>query len=140
MLLASRPVILKEPAEPSEGDPSTYGGYPDYDSAYNHFGEALLGWKDGIENDARYRAKRLGAGFAESETQELLANFAVPILFDMDPRYVPLSAGHTAGARFGHAVEGLWVTHTDAGSRIVNLPVLGGTVGAAFLAKEVHCP
>ncbi len=140
VLLASRPVIPKEPAEPVQGDQSTYGGYPDYDSAYNHFGQALLGWKDGIENDARYRAKRLGAGFAESETQELLANLALPVLFDMDPRYVPLGAGHAAGARFGHAVEGLWVTHTDAGSRTVNLPVLGGTAGAALLAKEAYYP
>ncbi len=140
VLLASRPVIPKEPAEPVEDDPSTYDGYPNYDSAYNHYGDTLLAWKDGIENDVRYRATRLGAGFAESETQELLANLVLPVLFDLDPRYVPLGAGHTTGARFGHAVEGLWVTHTDAGNRTVNLPVLGGTLGAAFLAKDVYYP
>ncbi len=137
-LLASRPTILKEPAEPVEDDPSTYHGYPDYNSAYNHYGDSVLAWKDGIENDVRYRATRLAGGFAESETQELLANFAIPVLFDLDPRYVPLGAGHTSGARFGHAMEGLWMTHTDAGNRTVNLPVLGGTVGAAYLAKEVY--
>lgn len=140
VLLASRPVIPKEPAEPVANDPSTYNGYTNYDSAYNHYGDALLAWKDGIENDVRYRATRLGAGFAESETQELLANLALPVLFDLDPRYVPLGAGHAAGQRFGHAIEGLWVTHTDAGNRTVNLPVLGGTLGAAFLAKDVYYP
>ena len=139
-LLASRPVIPPEPNEPVEGDPSTYGGYPNYDSAYNHYGDIVLAWKDGIENDVRYRATRFAGGLAESETQMMLGNLVIPILFDMDPRYVPLGAGHTAGQRFGHAVEGLWITHTDKGDRMINLPILGGTVGAAFLAKEVYYP
>ena len=55
-LLASRPVIPHEPVEPVVGDPSTWHGYPNYDTAYDHYGDSLLGWKDGIENDVRYRA------------------------------------------------------------------------------------
>ncbi len=139
-LLASRPVIPPEPTEPVRGDTSTYAGYPNYDAAYNHYGDTVLAWKDGIENDVRYRARRFAGGLAESETQATLQNLAIPILFDMDPRYVPLGAGHPAGQRLGHAIEGLWITHTDKGERMVNLPVLGGTAGAAFLAKEVYYP
>ena len=132
-------MIPKEPVEPT-GDPKTWNGYPSYDSAYDHYGDSELAWKDRIENDVRYRARRFAGGFSESETQMLLGNLVIPIVFDMDPRYVPLGAGHGTGQRFGHALEGLWMTHTDNGNRTVNLPLLGGTVGAAFLAKEVYYP
>ncbi len=139
-LIASLPHIPTEPNEPVEGDATTYAGYPNYDSAYNHYGDTVLAWKDGIENDVRYHARRFVGGFAESETQMLLGNLVIPVAFDMDPRYVPLGAGHPASQRFAHAVEGLWIAHTDSGSRTVNLPVLGGTFGTAVIAKEAYYP
>ncbi len=138
-LIASMPTIPSEPVEPN-GDPATWNGYPNYESAYDHYGDTVLAWKDGLENNVRYHARRFAGGLSESETEMVLQNFALPVVFSMDPRYVPLGAGHSAGQRFAHAIEGLWVTHTDAGTRTVNLPVLGGTFGAALLAKEAYYP
>ncbi len=138
-LIASMPTIPSEPVEPN-GDPATWHGYPSYGSAYDHYGDTLLGWKDNIENNGRYHARRFAGGLSESESEMLLQNLAIPVAFSMDPRYVPLGSDHPTGQRFAHAVEGLWITHTDSGARTVNLPVLGGTFGAALLAKEAYYP
>ena len=139
LLIAGIPSIPSEPVEPTF-DSSTWHGYATYDDAYSHYGDTVLTWKDGIENDARYHARRFAGGLSESETQTLLGNLLIPVVLNMDPRYVPLGSDHPAGQRFAHAVEGLWVTHTDSGKRTINLPVLGGTFGAALLAKEAYYP
>ena len=133
-------LIQNRPQDPVYNNPGTWNGDPTYNQAYNDYGQDLLTWKDQVENNARYHARRLAGGASEAETQTLLGNLAIPVLFDVDPRYVPLGAGYSSGERFGHALEGLVVSHTDSGAKTVNLPVLGGTVGAAFLAKEVYYP
>ncbi len=138
-LIASMPDIPEQPTEPTL-DPATWHGYSNYDAAYDHYANTVLGWKDSLEDGLRYHGHRLAGGISESETQMLLGNFVIPVAFNMDPRYVPLGAGHPAGRRFGHAIEGLWVGHTDSGNRTLNLPLLGGTVGAALLAKEAYYP
>jgi hypothetical protein len=53
---------------------------------------------------------------------------------------LPLGPGYGAGHRIGHALRGLVMTHTDSGAMTVNAPLLGGTVGAAFAAKELYYP
>jgi hypothetical protein len=58
----------------------------------------------------------------------------------MDPRYLPLGPGNGAGRRIGHALRGLVLTHMDSGAMTVNAPLLGGTVGAAYLARELYYP
>ncbi len=133
-------LIENRPQDPKRSDPSTWNGDTTYDAAYNDYGSRLLGWKDQVENNLRYHGRRFAGGLAEAETQTTLQNLLIPVLFNMDPRYVPLGAGYTTGERFGHALAGLVVSHTDAGARTINLPVLAGTVGAAFLAKDVYYP
>ncbi len=133
-------LIENRPKDPKPGNPSTWNRYPTYNDAYNNYGDNLLTWKDQVENNLRYHERRFAGGLAESETQMLLGNLAIPVLFNMDPRYVALGEGYTSGQRFGHALEGLVVSHTDAGNKTVNLPVLVGTVGAAYMAKEVYYP
>ena len=104
------------------------------------YGAAVQGWRDNLENNIRYHERRLIGSFSESETQQLLANFAVPVLSGMDPRYIPLGPGHTAGSRLGNALSGVVIGHMDSGRRMVNLPILMGTVGAAFIAKDAYYP
>ena len=139
-LIAGLPTIANRPKDPVEGDVSSYNGYPDYNTAADNYGESVLVWKDTLENTIRYHGRRLAGGLAASESQQFLANFAIPVLFNMDPRYVPLGAGYTGSQRLGHAFRGLVESHTDSGAKTINLPVLAGTVGAAFLAKEVYYP
>ncbi len=133
-------LIENRPQDPVSYNPSTWNGEPTYDQAYNDYGLDLLTWKDQVENDVRYHGRRLAAGLSEAETQTTLQNLVIPVLFDMDPRYVPLGAGYSTGERFGHALEGLVFSHTDSGAKTVNLPVLAGTLGAAFAAKEMYYP
>ena len=138
-LLASIPPYYHRPIEPT-GDPATWNGYPDYTDAYDAYGLATLAWKDNLEETVRYHGRRLAGGLSEAETQVLLRNLAIPVLFDMDPRYIPVGSGHPIGERFGHVLTGVVIGHTDAGTRTINLPVLGGTIGAALLAKEAYYP
>ncbi|RRA49395.1 hypothetical protein D1Y84_15015 [Acidipila sp. EB88] len=138
-LIAAIPPVYDRPKEPT-GDPSTWGIYPTYQEAYDNWGEATLLWKDNLEDTLRYHGRRLIGGFSEVESQLILQNLLVPEIFGMDPRYIPLGSDHPAGQRLAHAFTSIVIGHTDAGTRTLNLPVLGGTVGAAVLAKEVYYP
>ncbi len=138
-LTGGLPKYTDYPVEPT-GNPATWNGYANYDLAYQNYGTTLLGWKQFLEDNLRYHERRFYGGLAASESQQLLQNLVIPIAFDMDPRYVPLGAGYSGSQRLAHAFEGLAVTHTDAGNKTINLPVLGGTIGAAFAAKELYYP
>ncbi len=139
-LVASLPNIPNLPYHPLPNDPSTWNGWITYEQAHQNYGVQLLEFKRGAEEQLRYHDRRLIGGFSESETEMFLQNFAIPVVFGEDPRYVPLGVGHPTGERFGHALKGLVITHTDAGKKTLNLPVLGATIGAAFLAKEAYYP
>ena len=140
LLLAGLPDIKDEPTEPRPNRPSTYDGYPDYPTAYDNWGLAELQWKDNLQNNVRTHARRLAGGLAETETQAVIGKFMVPIGFGIEARYTPLGPEHDAGSRMGHVFSSLWQTRTDAGGHTINLPLLAGTVGAAFAAKEVYYP
>lgn len=139
-LIAGLPTITDRPTDPISGFPKTYNGFANYADAENAYGESLLEWKDSLEENLRYHGRRLAGGLAESETQMALQNLAIPVLFNMDPRYVPLGVGYSGSQRLAHAFTGLVETHTDAGNKTINLPLLAGTVGAAFMAKELYYP
>jgi hypothetical protein len=140
-LVGGIPKIPKQPVEPQ--DP---GQNPDpaqeqmIDEAYVQYGRDLAVWREGIESDVRYHLRRDLAGRAESETQLFLQNFAIPVAAGMDPRYIPLGPGYSGGDRAGYALKTLFVGHTDAGNHFVNLPELGGVVGAAVIANEYYYP
>lgn len=127
------------PQEPN-GNPATWYGKGDYNSAEWYYEGQVVGWKQNLENTVRYHERRFIGGFSESESQMFLQNLVIPVAFDMDPRYVPLGGGYSSGDRLAHAFTGLVVSHTDSGAKTINLPVLGGTVGAAFAAKELYYP
>ena len=139
-LLAGLPRVVGEPVEPKPNDPATYNGYSDYQTAYDQWGMSVLTWKDTLQTSVRYTGRRFGGGLAEAESQVMLEKLVIPVLFNMDSRYIPLGSNYDAGTRLGHAFRGPFETRTDTGGHIINLPVLVGTVGAALLAKEYYYP
>ncbi len=139
-LIGGLPRITDVPVEPTPGRIENGQEALNYDQLYLQYGTDVQTWRRDLENGVRYHEHRFIGGLGESETQMFLQNFAIPVLFNMDPRYVPLGAGYTGSQRLGHALRGLLETHTDAGNRTINLPVLAGTVGAAFAARELYYP
>ena len=139
-LMAGIPQVGDQPVEPQPGDITTQQEATAYNDAYQAWGTAELAWKRHLESDLRYRERKFIGGFSESETQMIAQNLVLPIALDMDPRYLPLGPGYSAGRRIGHALRGLVLTHTDGGTMTVNAPLLGATVGSAFIAKELYYP
>ena len=139
VLTAGLPIIPKEPIEPALPPITPQNQLMVFMTIYQ-YGNDVAGWRRYIENNIRYHEHRLIGGVAESETQLFLERFAIPVTCKMDPRYIPLGSGYSAGDRAGYALKSLFVGHTDAGNRFLNLPELGGTIGAAFLAKESYYP
>jgi hypothetical protein len=137
-LIAGIPDIPDEPEEPAVPHITTEEQALAFDAIFVQYGKDIQGWRDGLEENVRYHEHRLIAGFSESETQQFLANFALPVMFGMDPRYIPLGPGHSTGSRIGNALNSVAVGHMDSGRKTINIPVLAGTVGAAFLARELY--
>ena len=54
--------------------------------------------------------------------------------------YIPLGPGHSASSRMGNAFSSIVMGRMDSGRKMVNVPLLAGTVGAAFIAKELYYP
>jgi hypothetical protein len=139
-LIAGLPDIPDQPDEPSTPHITTEQQALAFDAVFVQYGKDVQAWRDNMEEDVRYHERRLIGGFSESETQQLLANFILPVTTGMDPRYIPLGPGHSAGARIAHALSGVAVGNMDSGRKMVNVPVLAGTVGAALIAKNFYYP
>ena len=141
VLTAGLPIIPREPTQPARPTNITSKAQLlALDQILVQYGDDIAGWRRYIENNFRYHERRLIGGVSESETQLFLERFAVPLVFQMDPRYIPLGREFSAGDRAGYALKSLVVGHTDGGNRFVNLPVLGGAIGAALIAKEYYYP
>ena len=139
-LIAGMPDIPDQPAQPPVPNITTEEEALAFDAIFVQYGKDIQAWRDNLEDDVRYHERRFIGGFSESETQQFLANFALPATFGMDPRYIPLGSGHSDSARTGNAFSSLVIGHTDSGRKFVNIPLLAGTVGAAFMAKEMYYP
>jgi hypothetical protein len=139
-LMMGVPDIPSQPQEPVKPYITSQEEALAYDAIYVQYGKDLQAWRDNIENDVRYHEHRLIGSFSESETQQFLANYALPVTLGMEARYVPLGPGSSASSRMGNAFSGIVVGHTDSGRRTINVPLLAGTVGAALIAKELYYP
>jgi hypothetical protein len=139
-LMAGIPDIPDQPEQPPVPVITTEEEALAFDAIFVQYGKDIQAWRDNLEDDVRYHERRLIGGFSESETQQFLANFALPTALGMDPRYIPLGPGHSAGSRMGNAFSSVVIGHMDSGSKMVNMPLLGGTVGAAFMAKDLYYP
>jgi hypothetical protein len=139
-LMAGIPNIPDQPEQPAVPHITTEQQALIFDAIFVQYGKDIQAWRDNMENDVRYHERRLIGGFSESETQQFLANFALPATLGMEPRYIPLGPEYSAGARMGNAFSSIVMGHTDSGRKMVNVPLLAGTVGAAFMAKELYYP
>jgi len=139
-LIAGIPDVNDMPEFPAQPVITNQDQLLAYDKVLVNYGIAVQSWRDNLEENVRYHEHRLIGGFGESETQQFLSGFLVPVATRMDPRYIPLGSGHSFAARFGNAFEGVAVGHMDSGRRMVNLPVVVGTLGAAFIAQKEYYP
>lgn len=139
-LMAGIPDIPDQPDEPAVPVITTEQQALAFDAIFVQYGKDIQSWRDNLEEDVRYHERRLIGGVGESETQQFLANFALPVMAGMDPRYIPLGPGHAAGSRIGNAIGSIAIGHMDSGRRTINLPLLAGTIGAAFIAKDFYYP
>lgn len=139
-LMAGIPDIPDQPEQPAVPVITTEEEALQFDAIFVQYGKDIQAWRDNLEDDVRYHERRLIGGFSESETQQFLANFALPVAVGMDPRYIPLGPGHSAGSRMGNAFSSIVIGQTDSGQKMVNIPLIAGTVGAGFIAKELYYP
>jgi hypothetical protein len=109
-----------------------------YDEVLVQYGDDMQDWRRTTDEEVRYHGKRFIGGFSESETQLFLGNFLLPVTFRMDPRYIPTGSQRGAGARMQSAFSQVVVAHTNSGGRMLNLPLLVSTVGAAFIAQQLY--
>jgi hypothetical protein len=136
--MAGLPNIQSEPAYPTAPSNNTKAAELAYAEAVAQYATAMDDWRRTTDADVRYHGKRFIGGFSESETQQFLANCAIPLTLRMDPRYIPTGASHSAGMRIRNALAQIAVSRTNSGGRMVNLPLLGGTLGAAFIAQHLY--
>jgi hypothetical protein len=137
-LIAGLPNILTEPTYPAPPTSDTKAGELAYADAVMQYGTAMEDWRRTTDEEVRYRGRRFIGGFSESETQQFLGNCLIPITLRMDPRYIPAGGNYSVGARLENAIEQIAVSRTNSGARMINLPLLGGTFGAAFIAQQLY--
>jgi hypothetical protein len=111
-----------------------------YDNQIAAYGLQVQAWRDNLEESVRYHANRALGGVAESETEGVLKYFFLPAMFNMEGRYIRESSEAPFVARITHPFVSVFLTRTNSGRRTVNIPELGGTVGAAFIAQDVIYP
>ncbi len=138
-LMAGIPKITTEPTYPVAPPINTTAEQLAYDQSLIAYGNQEQAWRQGLEQNLRYDARRALGGFSESETQGFLTNFLLPAVFRQEGRYIPRTDGGF-GKRVGHAFTSLVVTRTNSGARVVNLSLLAGTTGAAYIAQQVYYP
>jgi hypothetical protein len=137
-LIAGVPNLPSEPDYPAEPPLTSKAAELAYAEAVEQYGTDMETWRRTTDEEVRYRGRRFIGGFSESETQHFLGNCLLPLTFKIDPRFIPTGGGQSVASRFGNAFTQMAIAHTNAGNRTLNLPLLGGTVGAAFTAQQLY--
>jgi hypothetical protein len=137
-LIAGVPNLPSEPDYPVEPPLTSKAAELAYAEAVEQYGTDMETWRRTTDEEVRYRGRRFIGGFSESETQQFLSGCLIPLTFRVDPRFIPTGGGQGMASRLGNAFTQLAVAHTNSGNRTLNLPLLGGTVGAAFTAQHLY--
>ena len=137
-LMAGVPNVQSEPTYPAAPTSDTKGTEIAYAEAVAQYGTAIEDWRRTTDEDVRYHGKRFVGGFSESETQQFLSNCLIPLTLRMDPRYISTGPHHNAGMRIRNAIAQLAVSRANSGGRMINLPLIGGTFGAALIAQHLY--
>jgi hypothetical protein len=106
----------------------------------------VLALIDQAENDDpsygqgfRGYAKRYGAAFADTTTENFMVGAVFPSLLHQDPRYYQLGKGGFFH-RAGYAALRIFITPTDSGKNQFNYSELAGSAVAAALSNTYHPP
>jgi hypothetical protein len=137
-LIAGVPNTPTEPVYPAAPTLNNSAEEFAYLAEIEQYGNDMEAWRRASDEEVRYWGRRFIGGFSESETQGFLRDFLFPLTFRIDPRFIPSGGGDGVASRFGNAFAQIAVAHTNNGSRTFNLPLLGGTVGAALTAQQLY--
>ncbi len=85
-------------------------------------------------------AKRIGASFVRSESQELFSGAILSPLLHTDPRYYVQGSQHSFVHRVFYAGTRVLVTKTDSGRSTVNAPLLIGYAASSALNYAYYPP
>jgi hypothetical protein len=96
------------------------------EDSYPGFGQGMQGY-----------AKRYGAAFADQVDGNIMVGGVYPTLLKTDPRYFQLGKG-SYGHRFGYAISRIFVTRTDSGRHIFNVPELAGNATAIAISNVYY--
>jgi hypothetical protein len=136
--IAGLPNLPTEPVYPAEPSLDSKAAEIAYANAVLQYGTDMENWRRTTDEEVRYRGRRFLGGFSESETQEFLAHCLLPLALRTDSRFIPSGSDQSVTSKFGNAFMQVAIAHTNSGNRILNVPLLGGTVGAAFLAQHLY--
>jgi hypothetical protein len=82
-------------------------------------------------------AKRYGAAFADQVDGNVMVGGVYPTLLKVDPRYFRLGRG-SFGHRFGYAISRIFITRTDFGRSIFNIPEFAGNATAIAISNVYY--
>jgi len=139
-LMSGLPQINSIPQYPTEPTITTTSQAIAYANQVAAYSTQVQQWRDGLEENVRYHMNRALGGVAESETEGALKYFFLPAMFNMEGRYIRESGSGPFGLRLAHPFVSLIVTRMNSGRHMVNIPELGGTAGAAYIAQEIIYP
>jgi hypothetical protein len=86
---------------------------------------------------AKGYSKRLGAGFADAVTGDLISNAILPSLLHQDPRYYQLGKGGFLH-RAGYSISRIFITRSDSGHNQFNISEIAGSAISAGISNAYH--
>ena len=114
-----------------------WGSYP-FNGALSAIAQARNDPKEWGQGWGAY-GKRFGANFADNSIGTYMTTAVFPTFFHEDPRYYQLGKGGFRRRAY-HAVERLFVTHTDSGNDHFNYSESIGNAVAAAISNIYHVP
>jgi hypothetical protein len=96
------------------------------DDAYPEFGQGMRGY-----------GQRYGTAFADQVDGNMMVGAVFPTILKTDPRYFQMGTGGFAH-RFGYAISRIFVTRTDSGGRLFNIPEFLGNATAIGISTVYY--
>jgi hypothetical protein len=93
------------------------------ENSYPAFGQGMQGY-----------GQRYGTAFADQLDGNMMVGAVYPTILKTDPRYFQLGKG-TFAHRFGYAISRIFVTRTDSGGRLFNIPEFLGNATAIGISN-----
>jgi hypothetical protein len=96
------------------------------ENTYPAFGQGLQGY-----------GQRYGTAFADQVDGNMMVGAVFPTILKTDPRYFQMGKGSFVH-RFGYAISRIFVTRTDSGGRLFNIPEFLGNATAIGISNAYY--